>query len=76
MDGKISKGRLTSFSLDTDITLASRRRSLRNICRTDAVTFTSTYHVESPRSEKRAVGGHEIVLVADNRLLLLIPTPS
>jgi hypothetical protein len=45
----------------------------QNICRTYAGTFTPTYHVEPSRSEKRALGGHEIVSVADNRLPLLIP---
>ena len=61
MDREIGKGRLSSFSLDTDITLASRRRSFQNICRTDAATLTPTYYVESPWSQKRAFGGHEIV---------------
>jgi hypothetical protein len=56
MDGKIGKRRLSPFSLDADITLAPRRRPFQNIGRTNVVAFAPTYHVESPRREKRALG--------------------
>jgi hypothetical protein len=61
MDGKIGKRRLPSFSLDADIAPASRRRPLEDFSRKSFGAFTAQHYVESPRSQKRALGGNEIV---------------
>jgi hypothetical protein len=61
MDGKIGEGRFLSFSFYADITLASSRRSVENFSRKGFAAFTAQYYVESPGSQKRALGSHEIV---------------